>query len=512
MTSPETTATPTEKSGTYAASTARHGTIYLVGIVLSRLVGFVMLPLYTRVLTPADYGVLELLQLASDLVTMIAGMGLGIAITRFYYGAADDDERSRSISTAAVLLAGVFAVLTAIGIGLAAPIGRLLLDDASSAPLVRLAAVGLALGTAAEVPLMALKAQQRSTAVVGVGLLRLTLALSLNVALVLWLRLGVRGVLVSTIIASSVTSGYLWWNLVREHRLRFDLVIARRLVQFGAPLAAWNVGSFFLHFSNRFFLRALASMEAVGIFTLAYKLAMLIPMFIMAPFSDIWLPKSLEIDKAEGPAAGPILVRLLHFYNIALVAVSLSIALFAQDLIGIAMGQAFHAAVEPLPLLCLGMVFYGYRPITQVGAMIAMKPNLIATSTAVAAAAAVTGNWLLVPRWGFIGAAIASAIAFFLEFIVLRAQSARHYHLPYSLGRLLTPLGLGIVTWLGADAVAPPDGPRLLGITVRLGALVCFVLLCLVTQQISTEDRRALVALLRQPRRALAVLRGTTAP
>jgi glycosyltransferase involved in cell wall biosynthesis len=62
----------------------KHTGIYGLGTILSRSVGFLLIPLYTRFLTPADYGVLELLDLTMFFSGIFCMMGISAAVFRFY--------------------------------------------------------------------------------------------------------------------------------------------------------------------------------------------------------------------------------------------------------------------------------------------------------------------------------------------------------------------------------------------------------------------------------------------
>ena len=74
-----------QPAGGYVRSTFKHGAVYLIGTVLSRVAGFVMLPVYTRVLAPRDYGVMEMLAYTTDVLTFLVGLGVSTAVTRHYY-------------------------------------------------------------------------------------------------------------------------------------------------------------------------------------------------------------------------------------------------------------------------------------------------------------------------------------------------------------------------------------------------------------------------------------------
>ena len=65
--------------------TAGYAGIYAIGALLNRGIGFIMLPVYTRFLTPADYGVVELLALTVEVVSIVTGLGLMNGLHKFYY-------------------------------------------------------------------------------------------------------------------------------------------------------------------------------------------------------------------------------------------------------------------------------------------------------------------------------------------------------------------------------------------------------------------------------------------
>jgi O-antigen/teichoic acid export membrane protein len=314
-------------------------------------------------------------------------------------------------------------------------------------------------------------------------------------------------VLLSTAISSSLVGGYLLVGLFRESGMRFSGATARALAQFGAPIVVWELGSFVLHFSDRYFLRGYHSLAVVGVYSLSYKLAQIIPFLVTGPFSGIWLPKALEIEKREGPGAVPILAAILRHYNLVLIAVSLGMALFAGDVIRLVTGAGFHDADRPIPVLALAMVFFGYRQVAQIGALIKDRPGLVARSTIIAAAGVVAFNLLLIPRYGMMGAAVATLAGFALEFSIMRWHSMRVYALRIEYG--LGPIALAALAWLGAE-VAFPGGrtPLLLSVTGRFAAFAVFAGALILTGIITPDQRRFLTAALRHPVRSVQALRG----
>lgn len=493
-------------AGGYVRSTFKHGAVYLIGTLLSRVAGFVMLPVYTRVLTPRDYGVMEMLAYTTDVLTFLVGLGVSTALTRLYYKYESERERHELVSTAAVLLCALFVIVALPVLFLAEPVTGLLLKPGEPAVFIRLSMLSLVLGVAVDVPMTVMRARQESHQVVLWGALRLLFAIALNLILVVWLRMGVLGVLISTIVSGGVVGGYLCGRLLRITGIHFNGEQARALVAFGAPFAIWELGSFVLHFSDRFFLNSFHTLETVGLYSLSYKVAIVIPFFLTGPFSSIWLPKALEIQRREGLGAVPILAAIQRHYNLLLICIAFGMALFSWDAIRLGAGPDFHESYGPIPVLALAMVFFGYRQIAQIGVIIKDKPGLIARSTAVAAATVLLLNWLLIPRWGAMGAAFATLGGFATEFFLMRWLSMREYPMRIAIGAL--PMAVGVTMWSLTRLVLPDEASIPLSLAVNSMGFVTFVVALMLTGAMDSEQRRFVLGALRNPRGSLRALRG----
>ena len=109
------------------ARVGRHTLVYGAGLLLGKAVAFVMLPLYTRYLTPADYGVMQLVDMTLEIVSIFAGTRIAAGVFRYYHKAENEAGRRAVLSTAAILLMallGTFGVTTALVAPAVSRIGR----------------------------------------------------------------------------------------------------------------------------------------------------------------------------------------------------------------------------------------------------------------------------------------------------------------------------------------------------------------------------------------------------
>ena len=264
-----------------------HAGIYALGNILRNGVSIIMLPIYTRFLTPADYGIIELLSMLIDFVSIILGMRMGEAIFRFYCNAATNSDRNSVISTSlllSVLLNGVGMVMVLL---FSEPLAQLLFGDAGLVRYVQLFSLTLLLQAFIEIPLIYIRAQQRPWLFVGFSLFKLMLQLGLNIYLVVVKGMHVEGVIYSALISGGIMACLLFAYTLVSTGIRFSYRMSAKLVRFSVPLMLASVGSFYLTFGDRYYLRLYGDLADVGIYALGYKFGFMLIILIWDPFEKM---------------------------------------------------------------------------------------------------------------------------------------------------------------------------------------------------------------------------------
>ncbi|MCB0324877.1 MAG: oligosaccharide flippase family protein, partial [Bdellovibrionales bacterium] len=174
---------------------AKNSLIYGLGDLLTKLVGFLLIPLYTHYLTTAEYGVLELLDLTSYIVGFLLAMGIAQAVMRFYFEYESEEERNRVVSVALLTVwlasAGGLVVLQ-----VCAPwFSEAVFQSADYGPHFRILFATLAVTISNEIPLQYLRIRQLAVRFISISLCRVSLSLSLNILFIVFYGLGVQGIL-----------------------------------------------------------------------------------------------------------------------------------------------------------------------------------------------------------------------------------------------------------------------------------------------------------------------------
>lgn len=387
-----------------------HSKIYLAGNILQRCVSFVMLPIYTRFLTPADYGTLELLSMVLDFVGIILGLRIGQAIFRYYADYDNIKEKNEIISTALWLVAAL-NVLGILLISLAAnPLATMVFGNTGQVRNLLLFSLTLLMQGFIEIPLAYIRAQQRPGLFVSFSIVKLVLQLGLNIFFVVYMKLNVEGVIYSAIISSFLMGSMLGFYTLKDCGICFSVKKARQLISFSLPLMATGLIAFYLTFGDRYFLRLYGGLTEVGVYSLGYKFGFLLMFLVVTPFASIWDTEKYNIVKDEN--AKESFQNIFIIYSTVVILACMVISLFAKDLLHVMSAPDFWGAAKIVPVILGGYFANALLQYVNFGVLLRNKTIEMTYGTLIAAAVVSVGYVFLIPLYGGMGAAWATLFAF----------------------------------------------------------------------------------------------------
>jgi O-antigen/teichoic acid export membrane protein len=460
----------------------KHSGIYGLGVIASKAIGFLMIPVYTRFLVPRDYGILELLDLLVFFATNFAALGIYGAVFRFYAAYDSEDDKKEVISTALFYTAAGSLVVAA-GIIIWAPqIGRAVLGSPSFAPFVRIVALTFFFSNLCEVPLAYWRAQERSVLFVSVSLLRAILgatALAFSLAVLKW---GVKGVLYANLTTCAISGLTLFGLVLFRVPKRMVREKLAEMLRYGAPLVISGLASFILVYSDRFFLRRFGNLTDVGVYGLGYKLAMIVTLVVSGPFSLTWQWQQFELAKKEN--AKDLYPKIQTYQFLFTVFVGLTVAVLAKDLLRIVSPASYWGGARIVPLIVLCYVLEALRSVMLTGILVRRVTHYLVPIAAIVAFTNLILNYTLISRFLAMGAAVATLISYAVLLALTYGVAQRVYFLHYEYGRNAATLGSAVLFYLVSTLF---DLPIRYSIGVNIVLLFLFVLTSI--RLLSQEER-----------------------
>lgn len=391
----------------------RHSAIYGVGQILSRLVSFLLLPIYTSYLRPADYGVMAILDLVSGALAILVGAGMGSAINRYYFEVQSDQERSQVWWTGLTFLGFGGLAIVIPGIFLSDFLGSLTLGPTIERGGFYYALVLPTLWLNVSEVLLAdyLRLKKWSGMYVTFSLGRLILNVGINLYFLIVLQLGVTGILLGNMIAGALISVMLLVLVVRNlESYTFNPILAKQLWAFGSPLILTALLSLFMHQADRYLLRLFVDMSEVGIYSLAYTIGQAVNTLFLVPFTMIWNVVLYEI--AQQPNARQIYGQVFRYFFYGLSLLMLGVSLFSGQFLHLLVAPDYLSATKIIPIICLAYLFFSLMEHFSVPVKLAKRTRELVPVTFLAALTNLAANLILIPWFGVEGAAWASVATF----------------------------------------------------------------------------------------------------
>ena len=426
---------------------AKHSAVYSFGTFMQRIVALLLLPVYTRFLSPYDYGVKELVGLSADVIGILLASAISGAFYRFYFKYKSVEDRNEVVSTA-LLTVGAIGLLALLPLTMSAKMmAGAILNDPGLHHFFLIAFVSLWFQTLNNISYNYLKANKQSLKFISVSFAKMVMAIALNIYFVCFLKIGVMGILISNLITVVIISLFLSFPLFFRVGARFSKTKILEMLRFGLPLIPSQFGAFIVHLSDRFFLKEYCSIADAGLYSLGYRFGALPGNFISDPFNQIFQPRRLEVYKQKNSEY--IFGRIFTYFLLLMLFAGLLVSVLTKDLLMIMADEQFWAAYQVVPLIVLATTIFSFHYHLNIGIIVAKKTKFLAYINLSNGIVVLILNYLLIPRFGIFGAAWATVFAFIYKAVLTYYFSSKYFQIHFELLRVVKLLVVaGVVYFL----------------------------------------------------------------
>lgn len=389
---------------------ARGTLIYGLGGLLNRMLFFLVLPLFTRLLTPLDYGVSAVIGTLLIALGGLFTLGTGNSMGVLYFEADDLSTRPTVIWTNVVLLATNCLLLCIIGMALAGPASERLFATAAYADFIQMGILATALLTIVDPFYAYLRLEEKARTVVALSILETALSLGLSIYLVAVLRRGLRGIYEANLAVKGLMFVIVLLMVGRRLPLKVNFKLVMPLVRVGFP-SVFGLGAFLVvDYVDRLMLQQMTSAEVVGIYSIGYNFGMAMLLGVGA-FGTAWPPYFMSFVNRRADAR-LIFGKVLKYYLAVFGTLTLIFFAAARPVITIMTAPAFHAAYSVVGLVALAYMLKGCYLILLPGIYFERKLHLQSIIEWMAAILNIALNLVLIPQMGRDGAAWATCLAY----------------------------------------------------------------------------------------------------
>lgn len=400
-----------------------------LGTFGSKLLTFVMVRFYTGVLTPADYGTADLIMQTANLLLPLVSLGITNGVFRF---ALDRKEQRRSIFTI-----GFYTILLGSLILLAAL--PLLSNSESLREYTLLIGVYTLASCLHSLCAQYIRAEGKTALFAVQGIINTALVIGFNITFLLVFRMGVFGYVMSVVAADGICTLFL---VLREKLWKLWLPkpegqLWNAMLRYSIPLIPATIFWWITSVSDRYMVAYFLGTDANGLYAVACKIPTVLTL-LSTIFMEAWQFSAIQEATGDREVHIRFYTQVWSAFLAVMVMAGSVIIVLCRLEIRMLSTQRYYEAWKYIPSLSMAMVFSAFSSFMGSVYVVTEKSRLSLWTALWSALANIFLNFLLIPRIGIQGAAIATLASYVLCFAI-RAVTSRRL-IPFT---LFTPRLIG---------------------------------------------------------------------
>jgi O-antigen/teichoic acid export membrane protein len=464
---------------------------YLAGRVAVMLLGFVSFPLFTRVFSVSEYGIMSLVLNTVMVLTAFSKLGMQSAVQRFYpehANSPDPKAFQRYYSTLFFGAALIGGICTLLYVGTVYVIPASLMG--SSVKFALVFASGLIVIRTLRSMQTNLMQIERKTILLNVSdiINRAGTIAAIVLLFFVWQR-GIKSYFLGSLIFEGLVVLAFVPSLLKRKLLSvraFEPGFFRTVISFSVPLMWAELAWLVLDTGDRYLIGHYLGTEAIGYYAAAYGVAYHVQDLVNVPLGLALFPVFMKLWSTEGEkAAGNLLSRSLDHFVMAAILMVCTFTVVSRDLIVLLASRKYESAHVLLPWLVSGLVLSAGQIFFKPGLLVHKKVFKVARVTLYAAIINIVLNVVMLPRIGVKGAAIATLLSYAAWIFMMARESLAIFHFEIRYFAFAKYLIAGAAVVLVASRVQVPT----LILSILVKGIVSVIVYCVILWIVDAQFR-----------------------
>ena len=388
---------------------------FSVGPLVGAALGFITVPLITYFISPDEYGRTSMFTLAQGILSMFMYLGLDQAFVREFN---ESKNQINKLMVNAITIPMICVIILDILVIVNAElVSFLMFDTETELFAVYCLALMLPFMIVENFSLLKIRMEEKGLQYSAFTILLKVFVLALTVILFLTYEKSFRSVVYAMAFAEIINGSILYFIAIFPLKLRLkdlDKVLMKRMLAFGLPLIPASLLSWILTSMDKIMLRTLCDYTELGLYTAAFKIVSILGI-VQTCFTLFWTPVAYKWYEAKVENKQFELVNKL--VAVIMTVMCMGLLLF-KDVVALVLGVDFRTAIYIFPFILLYPIMYTMSEATAVGIGFSRKTQytiIVSTSSGVLN---IILNYLLIPYFGGVGAAIATGVSYMIFFWV----------------------------------------------------------------------------------------------
>ncbi len=419
--------------------------IYGIGTALVRFTSLFLVPVYTRVFSPLEYGVYDIITSLSTLLYLFGMMQLESGLARFYYEKKEDKERNNLINTLFSTVLSVSTFVAFFVIVFANPISSLLFQSNEYSWSIIYCALTIPAFNIYSFLSVLVRFEEKSVLFIIISTGQLLIMLSLSILLVVVLKFGLLGVFIGIFAGFAVASVILIFHYKKLIKIEFNKSILRELFKFSFPQVPATLISWTNNYANRFVIASYLTLTENGLYSAALKLGsvfLLIDTAIRMAWPPFFWKHFHETNHRE------IFQKVFSRILLGVFVCFWLYAIFAKEVFQLVTPESFWAATSLLGLIGISNVLFMITNVVGMGPDIAKKTHFNIYFSLLALITNFASLYFLLPIYGLLAVTVSVLLSNAVLLSAFWIFSEWVYYIGYSFKLFITYLFISLGTCL----------------------------------------------------------------
>lgn len=415
--------------------------IYAIGDILTKGIGFFAIIFYTHFVTQSDMGVYGYIMVIVSFVTTFLILGADNAYARYFFDYKDEYKKKVLTTTLFVFLFFWMLVVLFVPIVFSKELSYLFLDTYDYALAFLFALVSLPLKLLASMSNQALRNQFKTKQFVIYNFITAVVTVSSSITLLKFTDLGVASIFLGLIIGDIFVLPLRFLAIKELFIKEVDFSILKSILAYGVPFLPASISYWIFSSADRVMLESMSSIESVGIYTVAVSLGAVMSL-VAGAIGQAWAPYALKVYEEDKEKAKILYMRFFKvLIGVALFLVFCA-SMLGQEIISLIFPTEYSTVFYPMIFLLIGIGFQITTQVTAVGIYLIKKTYYIIYITLCIAILNIALNYILIPIYAEVGASFATMISYLLLTLIYSIVSQRLFRLNYDFRYVLIAFGL----------------------------------------------------------------------
>ncbi len=425
----------------------RDSVVYSLSTFISRGISFFLIPIYTRVFSPEDYGIIDIMAIFASIIHLTVALEISQSVARFFADAGSLTEKKSYASTALWFTAFSYLLFYIFVLVFAQPASFLILGMENANGLFLVGSFSIVCSGLFNFLNNQLRWQLQSLHNMISSLIMTIVSIFVTLTIVVGVNQGIIGVFWGQITGALVGSVIAFTFSRKSFAFIFDWKKWKEMVAFSLPLVPSGIGVFIAMYIDRIAIRHLMTLADVGIYGVGYRLASVVSL-LMVGVQGALVP--LIYQSYKNPNTPRQIAKVFRYFTFLALVLFIGMSFFSKEMLILLTTPDYYQAQIVISFLVASALFAGMY-IFAPGLAIMKKTRVIALLAISSAILNSVLNFLLIPYFGIRGAAFATLISMVFKFVLYLRIANRYYQIPYEWKRIFLATAAVISAFLATS-------------------------------------------------------------